>query len=129
MQFSCPIHEEKTNSQLHAQKVKSRLDYIGKHQFVLTLTICHTSGEKMAISMSSTSFALAQLSQHQCLHLFPPPVRPPAHTGSSSPVSFCTAAVFLSTHLTHAPEPSNQIPSTSCPSLGQKCPFSSKERP
>lgn len=86
-------------------------------------------GKKMAISLSSTPFALAQLTQHKCLRLFPPPVRPLAYNGGSPPVLFCTAAVFLSTHLTHAPEPSSQIPSRSCPSLGQKCPFSSKECP
>lgn len=65
--------------------------------------------------MSSTSFGLAQFTQHKCLHLFPPPVRPPTHTDGSPPVLFCTAAAFLSTSLTHAPEPSRQIPSVSCP--------------
>lgn len=115
--------------QLHAQKVRSRFDYVGRNQFVLPFKICHTSGEKTAISVSSTSFGLAQLTQHKSLHLFPPPVRPPAHTGGSPPALFCTAAVFLSINLTHAREPSSWISSTSCLFLGQKCPFSSKECP
>lgn len=67
LQLSCPIYEETTNKtlskgcQLHVQKVKSRLDYIGRHQFVLTFTICPNSGEKMAISVSSASCGLVQL--------------------------------------------------------------------
>lgn len=72
---------------------------------------------------------LAQPTQCKCLHLFPPHVWPLAHTGGSPPVLFCTAALFLSTDLTHVPQPSSQIPSMSCTSLGQKCPSSSKECP
>lgn len=129
------IYENKINKtlsegcQLHAQKVKSSLGYIGRHQFLFTFTVCHTSEEKIVISMSSTSFGLAQPTQCKCLHLFPPHARPPAHTGGSPPVLFCTAALFLSTDLTHAPEPSSRTPSMSCTFLGQKCPFSSKECP
>lgn len=40
--------------QLHAQKVKSRLGYIGRHQFLFTFTICHTSEENIVISTSFT---------------------------------------------------------------------------
>lgn len=37
----------------------------------------------MAISVCSTSFGSAQLTQHKCIHLFPPPEMPLAHTGGS----------------------------------------------
>lgn len=135
LQFSHPYirtkstkHYQTAASSMHR---KSKVDLVttGRHQFLFTFTICHTSEEKIVISTSSPSFGLAQPTPCKCLHSFPPYVRPQAHTGGSPPVLLCTAALLLSTDLTRAPEPSGSIPSMSCTFLRHKCPFSSKECP
>lgn len=117
-QFSCPIQVENETKkillhgcQLHAQKAKSRLDYAGRNQFVLTFTVCHTSGKKkMAISVSSTSFGSAQLTQHKCLHLFPPRAMPLAHTGGSLLTLHSCSVSFHRSHKCTQTDSSNTLP-------------------
>lgn len=110
--------------QLHAQKAKSRLDYIGRNQFVLTFTVCHASGEKK--KKRQLVWAPHHLVQHSLLNtnvfIYFLPVQCLQLT-LVAPVSLCTAALFLSTDLTSAPR---WIPPTPCPLLGQKCPHSSR---